>query len=161
MLSRFVLFAAILVLASAQAFRAAAHGPDDHGGHAHGATVTDGQPGSPADVKRTVRVLIRKDDFDVKTIQVRAGETVRFVITNDDLEPHEFGIASHAEHLEHRAMMKQMPNMRHDDPNVVTVDPSQTKEIVWHFGKNTDVEFSCDLPGHAERGMAGNFRVMH
>jgi uncharacterized cupredoxin-like copper-binding protein len=133
---------------------------DQHGGSAHGATVTDGQPGKPADVTRTVRVSMRDDDFDVKSIQVRAGETIRFVIKNDGYEPHEFGIASPQEHLEHRAMMKQMPNMQHDDPNVVTVDAGQTKEIVWKFGKDADVEFACNIPGHAERGMTGKFRVM-
>jgi uncharacterized cupredoxin-like copper-binding protein len=131
-----------------------------HGGSAHGATGTDGLPGNPADAKRTIRVSIRDDDFDVKSIQVRAGETIRFVIKNDGYEPHEFGIASPQEHLEHRAMMKQMPNMRHDDPNVITVDAGQTKEIVWKFGKDADMEFACNIPGHAERGMTGKFRVM-
>ena len=156
---RIVLLAAVLMAASlAAAHEGAQH--DHHGGAAHGATGTDGQPGNPAEAKRTVRVTMRDDVFDVTSIQVKAGETVRFVIRNDGTEPHEFSIASHQEQLEHRAMMKQMPTMRHEDPNVVTVDAGQAKEIVWRFGRDQDVEFACNIPGHAERGMTGKFRVM-
>jgi uncharacterized cupredoxin-like copper-binding protein len=135
-----------------------AHG--EHGGAAHGATAT-GVPGKTEEVKRTVRIEARDNDFNVKSIQVRAGETIRFVVTNASYEPHEFGIASPKEHEEHRAMMKQMPNMVHDDPNVVTVNPGETKELIWKFGKDANVEFACNMPGHSERGMTGTFRVMH
>ena len=47
-----------------------------------------------------------------------------------------------------------------DEPNAITVDPGQTKELIWKFGKDKDVEFACDIPGHAEQGMAGKFRVL-
>ena len=74
--------------------------------------------------------------------------------------PHEFVIASHEEHLEHRKMMQQMPDMKMDEePNAVTIDPGETKELIWRFGKDQDVEFACDIPGHAEQGMAGKFRL--
>jgi uncharacterized cupredoxin-like copper-binding protein len=150
--------------ATAQTTHAHTHGAaaghhHDHGGVAHGATRTDGGPGNPADVKRTVRIETHEHKFNAKQIQVRAGETVRFVITNVSYEPHEFGIASPQEHAEHRAMMKQMPNMAHDDANVVTVMPGETKELIWRFGKDRNLEFACNIPGHAEHGMAGTFRV--
>jgi uncharacterized cupredoxin-like copper-binding protein len=144
---------------------ASAHGPGDaaghdhHGGAAHGATATDGGPGRPEDAKRTVRIEATDNAFNVKQIPVRAGETVRFVITNAGYETHEFAIASPRENEEHRAMMRQMPNMVHHDPNVVTVQPGETKELVWRFGKDTNVEFSCNIKGHAEDGMRGSFRV--
>lgn len=169
MISRFVPIAVTASLVVA-ALAMPAHAHDDHamtgsdphrhGGTAHGATGTDGAPGNPFDAKRTVRIAVGHDSFSTKVIQVRAGETVRFVVTNDDYESHEFGIATPREHDEHRAMMKQMPNMRHEDPNVVTIDPGQTKELIWRFGQDTNVEFACDIPGHAEHGMAGKFRVM-
>jgi uncharacterized cupredoxin-like copper-binding protein len=145
---------------SPQSNPACAHGTEAHAGAAHGATATDGTPGNPADAKRTIRIEARDSDFNVKQIQVRAGETVRFVIANVSSEPHEFAIASPAEQEEHRAMMKQMPNMVHEDPNVVSVFPGETKELVWKFGKDTNVTFACNIPGHAEHGMEGAFRVM-
>lgn len=57
-------------------------------------------------------------------------------------------------------MMREMPDMVHEEPNVVTVKPRETKELIWKFGKDTDVEFACNIPGHYEGGMKGAFRVM-
>jgi uncharacterized cupredoxin-like copper-binding protein len=158
--TRTTAFAALTVtsILSTSIQPASSHG--EHHGAAHGGTGTDGVPGNPSDVRRTVRIEARDTAFNVKQIQARPGETIRFVVTNKGELRHEFSIASHAEHEEHRAMMQQMPDMVHDDPNVITIEPGQTKELIWKFGKDTNVEFSCDLPGHAEQGMAGVFRTM-
>jgi uncharacterized cupredoxin-like copper-binding protein len=155
-----VAFAAAAALLATPAFAAPGAPGHTHGAdHAHGGTDT-GQPGNPAEVSRVVRVEARDTAFNVKQIQVKAGQTVKFVVTNKGEVRHEFAIASPAEHEEHRQMMQQMPDMEHDEPNVVTVDPGETKEIAWKFGKDTDVEFSCNIPGHAEQGMKGAFRVI-
>lgn len=147
--------------AQAQSANSNGKGQEQQEDAAQGGTGTDGMPGKASDVHRTVRIEARDMAFNVKQIQVRAGETVRFVITNTGKLRHEFVIASHAEHFEHRAMMQQMPNMEMgNEPNAVTIDPGQTKELIWKFGKDTDVEFACDIPGHAESGMTGAFRVM-
>jgi uncharacterized cupredoxin-like copper-binding protein len=132
---------------------------DHHGGAAHGMTGTDGAPGRAEEAKRTVRVEATDDAFNVKQIAVRAGETVRFVITNAGYSTHEFAIASPEEHQTHRAMMRQMPDMKHDEPNVLTVEPGETKELVWRFGKDRNVEFACNIKDHAEKGMRGAFRI--
>ncbi len=143
----------------------AAPGPAGHA-HAdadatHGGSGTDGSPGNPAQVDRVVRVEALDTTFNVKQIQVRPGETIKFVITDKSSIPHEFVIASQKEHLEHRQMMQQMANMTmEDEPNAVSVQPGQTKELVWKFGNDTAVEFACDIPGHAEMGMVGTFRVV-
>ena len=131
----------------------------EHAGAAHGATGTDGGPGKAAETHRTIRIEARDTAFNVKQIQVHVGETIRFVITNKGQIRHEFSIASPAEHAEHREMMQQMPDMVHEDPNVVTIEPGETKELVWKFGKDRDVQFACDIPGHSEQGMVGTFRV--
>lgn len=121
-----------------------------------------GGPGKAKDVKRTVRIETRDQDYNVRQIQVRKGETVRFVIVNKSSIRHEFGIARHAEHVEHRKMMEKLPDMVHDDDNVVTVEPGETKEVIWRFGTHKDaltgLEFACNIPGHAEQGMQGKFR---
>ena len=142
------------------------HGADAKGGHhqpgseAHGGTATDGSPGKGSEASRTVRIEARDTVYNVKQVQVRAGETIKFVVTNNGKIDHEFGIASGKEHEEHREMMKQMPDMKHDAPNVVSLKPGETKEVIWKFGKDTNVEFSCNIPGHAEQGMKGVFRVV-
>ena len=47
-------------------------------------------------------------------------------------------------------------DMRHDDPTSVLVEPGKTKELVWKFTKNAELEFACNMPGHYEAGMVGN-----
>jgi len=122
---------------------------------------TDGEPGDTAAVWRTIRIEARDMSFKPNSIAVRPGETVRLVIFNRGALRHEFVIASHAEHLEHRAAMRHMPDMNMaGEPNAVTVDPGQSKELIWRFGNDAKVEFSCDIPGHAEAGMTGVFRAV-
>ena len=40
-------------------------------------------------------------------------------------------------------MMKNNPEMRHDDPNARRVGPNQTSQIVWKFTKAGEFEFAC------------------
>jgi len=113
---------------------------------------TDGAPGEASAVWRTLHIEARDMSFTPTVVPVLLGETVRLVISNRGTMRHEF--------VEHRAMMRQKPDMdMANEPNAVTVDPGQSKELIWRFGKNPNVEFSCDIPGHAEAGMAGFFRV--
>ena len=63
------------------------------------------------------------------------------------------------EHAEHRRMMQQNPDMVHDEPNAVTIEPGQTKQLVWKFGRDPNFEFSCNIPGHAEQGMRGQITL--
>lgn len=153
-------FRFVLTIAALLGTAATAGAHDQHGGAAHGGTATDGAPGRADQIKRTVRINADDNAFDLKQIQVRPGETVRFVITNVGSSRHEFSIASPTENAEHRAMMRRMPDMKHDDPNIVTVDPGETRELIWHFGQDRDIEFSCNIENHAADGMRGAFRVM-
>jgi uncharacterized cupredoxin-like copper-binding protein len=122
---------------------------------------TDGAPGKASAVRRTVRIEAHDMAFTPTIIPVVSGETVRLVISNRGTMRHEFVIASKAEHLEHRATMRRKPDVdMANEPNAVTVDPGQSKELIWKFGKDPNVEFSCDIPGHAEAGMTGVFRVV-
>jgi uncharacterized cupredoxin-like copper-binding protein len=150
------LFAALIALAGPPA---AGAGPSGHT-HAAPSASARGGPGNPAEAQRTVRVEARDVAFDVKQIRVRSGETIRFLVTNTGEAPHEFAIGSPEEQEEHRAMMRDKPEMVHEDANVVTVQPGETKELVWRFGADAPLEFSCNLPGHAEQGMTGSFRVV-
>jgi len=53
----------------------------------------------------------------------------------------------------HAEMMKERPDMKHDEGNAISLEPGETKEIIWRFGKRGKVEIACHLPGHYEAGM--------
>ena len=142
--------------ALAIAMPASAHDP----GHSMGG----GKPGDPAKATRTLEIVATDNAFSLKSLQVRDGETVRFVIRNDGFEAHEFLIGTAHEHAEHLAMMKAMieqqkktgratPMDHHD--NGVTVLPGETATLVWTFARAASLQFACDIPGHYEDGMHG------
>lgn len=113
-----------------------------------------------ADVSRTVEIGM--DDtmrFTPDSLTVNAGETVRFVIHNNGQIPHEFGIGSMSELLEHAEMMRKMPGMQHTESNMLTLDPGAEGEIIWQFGESGTVDFACLIPGHLEAGMKGVVQV--
>src|SRR5690242_17605162 len=83
--------------------------------HAAPAGADLGGPGKAVDAKRVVRIEARDRDYSIRQVQVRLGETVRFVVVNKSSIRHEFGIARHDEHVEHRKMMQAMPDMKHED----------------------------------------------
>jgi uncharacterized cupredoxin-like copper-binding protein len=118
-------------------------------------------------------------------MEIKAGETVRFVLKNDGALLHEFNLgkaASHAAHQKEMAAMFQngtlsptaahdmskmdhamggmkMVGMEHDDPNSVLVEPGAREELIWTFSDATDLEFACNVPGHYQSGMVGKVTV--
>lgn len=136
------------------------HGPaaaqHSHGAHPSAA----GRPGRAADVTRTVRVEARDIAFDLRSLEVRAGETVRLVVTNVGRIPHEFAIGTREEQAAHRKAMIGKPDVVHDDPNVLSLKPGEAKELIWRFARRADIEFACNIPGHSEAGMRGEVRVV-
>lgn len=137
------------------------------GGHAHdGGHAQDSSsapPGYASSVQppasqnqptRTVRVTaLDSMRFEPQTLQVRAGETIRFVVTNAGKLPHEFVVGDRREQQEHEEMMKKMPDMRHEHDNALSLAPGQTKTLVWRFDKPGTYELGCHVPGHYEAGM--------
>ncbi len=133
---------------------------DMHDHHAPFAATFYGQPGELDQVSRTIEVDM--DDsmrFTPSKIDVKAGETVRFLISNSGQLPHEMVLGSIEELKAHAAEMLAMPDMQHSDPNMITVEPGQSGELVWQFGKTTKVDFACLIPGHSEAGMVGKIHV--
>ena len=152
--------AALLATAMAATF-ANEDSPNATHAHQHDAdAISDaGQPGKPSAVSRTIRVtMLDTMRYDPSSISVKEGETIRFVVTNSGKLRHEFGIGTHQEQLEHDEMMKAMPDMVHDDPNVVTLEPGQTRELVWQFTKSGTFEIACHIPGHYPAGMKMSVR---
>lgn len=122
-----------------------------------------GEPGDPKKPARTVKVSMlekgKKMLFDPAVIEVRRGEQIRFVLSNDGTEDHEFVLSSHAENKKHGELMKKFPNMEHDDPNALRLTPYTSGEIVWRFSKAGTFEYACLIPGHFKAGMHGKVIV--
>lgn len=132
------------------------HGDPHEEGHDAGI----GMPGKAADVTRTIMVTM--DDsmhFVPDDITVKAGETIRFFAKNTGKMTHEMVIGSMAELTEHAEMMRQMPGMQHEEPNMVTLKPGQRGGIIWTFDTPGTVDFACLVPGHLEAGMVAKVTV--
>ncbi|EJL03963.1 MULTISPECIES: plastocyanin/azurin family copper-binding protein [Pseudomonas] len=147
-----------------------------------------GEPASAAKAGRSIDVVMEDMTFKPGAIEIKAGETVRFVLVNKGQLLHEFNLgdaAAHAEHqqemlemqqsgrltptamkqdmahgaMDHAAMGHGQAGMVHDDPNSVLVEPGKTAELTWTFSKATRLEFACNIPGHYQAGMKGNLTV--
>lgn len=122
-----------------------------------------GAPGKPADVDRTISIKARDVNFDVATVTVKAGETVKFVVVNEGAADHEFTLGDAAEQAAHRREMLEMAGMdmsqSHHDANALYLKSGETKALVWKFGKAGQIEFGCNVPGHYEVGMKGTIAV--
>lgn len=129
-------------------------------GHDHNKRVSFGSPGKESEITRTIELQAADDmRFTPGKIDVKQGETIKFVVKNTGKLRHEFAIGDRASQRAHALMMKKMPNMKHeDDPTAVTIDPGETKTVIWKFDKKPagPLEFACHEPGHYEAGMKIN-----
>jgi uncharacterized cupredoxin-like copper-binding protein len=138
-----------------------AHAAGTHSdGHGHDEMAL-GKP-AESEPSRTVEVVMKEDYdgeniyiFDKDKLTFAAGETVRLHIVNAGEEVHEFVMDTAEANAEHKAMMAKFPEMEHDDPNAVRLNPGEEADIVWTYGEQGTYEFACLLPGHYEAGMHG------
>jgi len=143
----------------------AGEGHHSHGGHndmqvQESHKFEAGQPGKISEVNRTIKIKAMDSmRYDQDKIKVKAGETIRFIVTNTGNLRHEFSIGSIEEQFKHATMMKAMPNMQHKDPNVLSLAPNETGEIIWKFAKLDNIEVACHVAGHYEAGMKANILV--
>ncbi len=118
-----------------------------------------GSPGDPDEVSRAIGITMMDNRFKPSEINVKQGETIKFIVTNIGRKKHEMMIASPAELDKHAKMMKKFPDMEHpDESNMIMVDPGKTKELIWRFTEAGTVNFGCPLPGHS-KGMLGTVSV--
>lgn len=150
------------------------HGHDDAktqaGSHGHdmGADhheMAVGVPGTAEKVNRTINVVMRETDdgsmiFEPSSLEVKRGETIRFSVVNKGELEHEFVLDDHGGVQEHMALMMKFPEMEHDDPNAVRLQPGASGEILWTFTNAGEFEFACLIPGHYQAGMKGPLNVV-
>lgn len=140
-----------------------AHGEKDHAKKS-APVVKEQKPwgiaGDAKAAKRTIEVkMLDTMRFSPDEIDVKQGETVKFVIRNDGQLLHEFVLGTKKENDEHAAMMMKHPGMEHDEPYMAHVAPGKIGEIVWTFNRPGDFDFACLIAGHYQAGMVGKIKV--
>ena len=148
---------AFLAAAAAVLLAAASVGVEAHG------AASAGEPGDPNKPARTVEVVMSEAQdgmhFTPDRVEAHPGEQIRFSIRNAGAVDHEFFLGTPQANKAHAAMMSAMPEMKHHDPNAVTVAPGASAVLVWRFTHKGEFEFACLVPGHYESGMHGAVAV--
>jgi uncharacterized cupredoxin-like copper-binding protein len=110
--------------------------------------------------QRTVQIVMSDNmRFTPGKIEVRQGETVRFVVKNSGRMMHEIVIGTKKALDEHAALMMKFPGMEHDEPYMAHVAPGKVGELVWTFNRAGDFDFACLIAGHYQAGMVGKIKV--
>ncbi len=173
-------FALAVPVAIAPAFAAGSHGK----GHGHGGGADIGKPGNAADATRTIEVVMHDNYYEPENLELKEGETVRFVIKNAGEFVHEFNIATANMHVAHqpemmmmmehgvlepdrinwdaaKKMQATMGHGMHEEPNSLLLEPGKSGEIVWTFPAHAELQFACNIPGHYDSGMQGEIKLSH
>ena len=137
-----------------------------------------GEPGHLNEVDRTIEIKMFDNYYEPNQIDIKKGETIKFVVKNMGELVHEFNIATKEMHIKHQpemarliehdillgdsidhAKMKEMSkkdhSLGHKHANSVMLEPNKTGEIIWKFSKDIALEMACNIPGHYESGMVG------
>lgn len=118
---------------------------------------------------RAIEIDMAPISFSVRSVMVHAGETIRFILRNTSVVPHEFTVGTPGMQRIRRGFMGRMIKSKFQqiDPsarkkleswNAVVVLPGEARELVWTFDETQNIEFGCNIHGHYEAGMKGQFR---
>jgi len=120
-----------------------------------------GEPGGGAP-DRVISVSMQDSmryEFSPDLVSLKDGETIEFLVRNDGKLQHEFSIGNAEDQVKHAIMMKSMPDMKHDDPNTVSLAPGESARLSWKFMGQDTVVFACNIPVHFEAGMKHSLAI--
>jgi uncharacterized cupredoxin-like copper-binding protein len=119
-----------------------------------------GVQGDPRKATKTVTVEMSDTmRFSPDRLEVKAGDTVKFVVRNAGAQMHEMVIGTEKALREHAEAMKRHPAMEHEEPYMAHVSPGGARAITWTFTEPGTYMFACLVPGHFEAGMKGTIVV--
>ena len=107
---------------------------------------------------RTVNITIHFSHFDASSLTVDPGETVRFLIHNEDPIAHEFIVGDRYVQLIHEIGTEPSHGAK---PGEVSVPAETTAETTYTFPTTPGqhLQFACHLPGHYAYGMHGSIVI--
>jgi uncharacterized cupredoxin-like copper-binding protein len=99
--------------------------------------------------------------FVPSEIEVTAGETIAFVITNIGVLPHEFVIGDEDVQHEHEDAMTGEHGMEamDDAANMVDVPPGTIATLIYRFDEAGTTLLGCHVDGHYDAGMTGTITI--
>lgn len=134
-------------------------GPVEHAAHTGGedhAPITFGEAGDPDEADRTIEVeAVDNLKFEPAALEVEAGETVTFSVTNTGKTDHEFVLGDDLYQDSHGAGMP----MEHEEGNGVFLEPGDTGEVTWTFSDPGELIYACHVNGHFDSGMFGRIEI--
>lgn len=103
---------------------------------------------------RVVNLTMKDIAFEPATIEVKAGETVRFVFHNEGQIRHDAFIGDEAAQAEHeKQMMEAGADGEHGDGHGITVDPGDINSLTHTFKAGDMLIIGCHQAGHYAAGM--------
>ena len=141
-----------------------------------------GESGKLSEVNRTIEIKMYDNYYEPKEINIKKGETIKFIVYNYGELVHEFNIATKDMHIKHQPEMMKMVehqilladkidkkkmkemakkdhSMAHSHSNSVLLEPNQSAELIWKFSSDKNLEAACNVPGHYEVGMVANIKI--
>jgi uncharacterized cupredoxin-like copper-binding protein len=135
-----------------------------------------GESGKLSEVNRTIEIKMYDNYYEPKEINIKKGETIKFIVYNYGELVHEFNIATKEMHIKHQPEMMKMVehqilladkidkkkmkemakkdhSMGHTHSNSVLLEPNQSAELIWKFSTDINLEAACNVPGHYQSGM--------
>ena len=145
----------------------------------HDADVNIGQSGDISTIDRVIEVDMGEMFFNPKSLDIKQGETIKFVMNNSGRAVHEFNIGTDSMQDAHAREMTTMirsgmmttrelfhdkmleAGMMHADANARLLAPGESAELVWTFsGDAEDILIACNVPGHRQAGMEAKINMM-
>lgn len=130
------------------------------GGSTSGESPPEGE-GSAGGVRTIEITALDELRFEPDRVEVAAGETVRFVVTNAGSAPHEFVVGDETVQMQHEGQMTD--GMDHgamaDELPALSLDPGETVEATVTFEEPGELLYGCHVPGHYAGGMVGTIVV--
>jgi uncharacterized cupredoxin-like copper-binding protein len=118
-----------------------------------------GQQGDSAKVARTIEINILDTlRYDPNRIMVPQHEHVKFVLHNNSLVKQDWTLGRAVE-------LREFAKQRVLDPELpintlLTLEPNQTKEVIWEFTEAGNVAFASLQSGHYKVGLVGQVIVL-
>lgn len=110
----------------------------------------------PGAAPTAITVRIEHSRFVPAVLEVKAGESVRFEVVNDDPIDHEFLIGDETVQDLHERGTESHHGAR---PGEISVPAGASAETTYRFDEPGTLIFGCHLPQHYAYGMRGVIRI--
>ena len=121
---------------------------------------TLGEPADAGDATRTIEVdAVERFRFVPSSLEVAAGETVTFRVTNRDQIEHELILGNKDYQRLHESQVQAGGVYHNYSDYSVHVMPGETRSFTWTFQRPGRIQFACHVEGHYDEGMIGRIRI--